>query len=82
MYNYGKKGGKIGGKSLYVIEKYQTPEGKKEFFSIRLINATFSIALTQFANAYSIFLMAEIVHTQGFDRMVVVNGGSRLIRQL
>jgi hypothetical protein len=29
MYNNAKKGGKIGGKTLYVIEKYQTPEGKK-----------------------------------------------------
>ena len=54
------------GKTLYVIEKYQTPEGKKkQYFSIRLINATFSIALTHFTNAYSFILMAGIVHTQG-----------------
>jgi len=32
MYNNGKKGGKIG-KTLYVIEKYQTPEGKKSSIS-------------------------------------------------
>lgn len=29
MYNNGKKGGKIG-ETLYVIEKYQTPEGEKK----------------------------------------------------